>query len=27
LGKQVKFFIIAYACHYSLQGLKGVFGL
>lgn len=27
LGKQVKFFIIAYACHYSLQGLKGAFGL
>ena len=27
LGKQVKFFMIAYACHYSLQGLKGVFGL
>ncbi len=27
LGKLVKFFIIAYACHYSLQGLKGVFGV
>ena len=27
LGKQVKFFIIAYACHYSLQSLKGVFGV
>ena len=27
LGKQAKFFMIAYACHYSLQGLKGVFGL
>ena len=27
LGKQVKFFIIAYACHYSLQGLKGAFGV
>ena len=27
LGKQVKFFMIAYACHYSLQGLKGVFSL
>ncbi len=26
-GKLVKFFIIAYACHFSLQGLKGVFGL
>ncbi len=27
LGKQVKFFMIAYACHYSLQGVKGVFGV
>ena len=27
LGKLVKFFIIAYSCHYSLQGLKGVFGV
>ena len=27
LGKQVKFFMIAYACHYSVQGLKGAFGL
>ncbi len=27
LGKQVKFFMIAYGCHYSLQGLKGVFGV
>ena len=27
LGKQVKFFMVAYGCHYSLQGLKGVFGL
>lgn len=27
LGKLVKFFIIAYACHHSLQGLKGVFGV
>ena len=27
LGKQVKFFMIAYACHYSLQSLKGAFGL
>lgn len=27
LGKQVKFFTVAYACHYSLQGLKGAFGL
>ena len=27
MGKQVKFFMVAYACHYSLQGLKGVFGL
>ena len=26
-GKLVKFFIIAYACQYSLQGLKGAFGL
>ena len=27
LGKQVKFFMVAYACHYSVQGIKGVFGL
>ena len=27
LGKQVKFFMVAYGCHYSVQGLKGVFGL
>ena len=27
LGKQVKFFMIAYGCHYSVQGLKGVFGV
>lgn len=27
LGKQVKFFTIAYGCHYSVQGLKSVFGL
>ncbi len=27
LGKQVKFFIVAYACFYGLQGLKGAFGL
>ncbi len=27
MGKQVKFFMIAYACHFSLQGLKGVFGV
>ena len=27
LGKQVKFFMVAYACYYSLQGLKGVFGV
>ena len=27
LGKQVKFFMIAYACHYSLQGIKGAFGV
>ncbi len=27
LGKQVKFFMIAYACHYSVQGLKGAFGV
>ena len=27
LGKQVKFFMIAYACHYSVQGLQGVFGI
>lgn len=26
-GKLVKFFMIAYACHYSLQGLKVAFGL
>ena len=27
LGKQVKFFMISYACHNSLQALKGVFGV
>ena len=27
LGKQVKFFMIAYACHFSLKGLKDVFGV
>ena len=27
LGKQVKFFMVAYGCYYSVQGLKGVFGL
>ncbi len=27
MGKQVKFFMIAYACHYSLQGLKDAFSL
>ncbi len=27
LGKQVKFFVVAYACLYSVQGIKGVFGL
>ena len=27
LGKQVKFFMIAYACDYGLQWLKGAFGL
>ena len=27
MGKLVKFFIIAYACHLSLQGLKGFFGV
>ena len=27
LGKQVKFFMVAYGCFYSVQGLKGVFGL
>ena len=27
LGKQVKFFMIAYGCHYSVQGLKVAFGL
>lgn len=27
LGKQVKFFMVAYACRYSLAGLKEVFGL
>lgn len=27
MGKMVKFFIIAYACHLSLQNLKGVFGV
>ena len=27
LGKQVKFFTVAYACFYSVQGIKGVFGL
>ena len=27
LGKQVKFFMVAYGCHYSVQGLKGIFGL
>ena len=27
LGKQVKFFMIAYGCHYSVQGLKGIFGV
>ena len=27
MGKLVKFFIIAYACHFSLQGLKGAFGV
>ena len=27
LGKQVKFFMVAYGCHYSVQGLKGVFGV
>ena len=27
MGKLVKFFIIAYACHFSLQSLKGVFGV
>jgi membrane protein YqaA with SNARE-associated domain len=27
LGKQVKFFMIAYACHYSLKGLKDAFGV
>ena len=27
LGKQVKFFMVAYACHYGIQGIQGVFGL
>ena len=27
LGKQVKFFLIAYACQYSLQNLKGILGV
>ena len=27
LGKQVKFFMVAYGCYYSVQGLKGVFGV
>ena len=27
LGKQVKFFIVAYACFYSLKGLKDAFGV
>ena len=27
LGKQVKFFVVAYGCLYSVQGLKSVFGL
>ena len=27
LGKQVKFFTVAYACFYSVRGLKDVFGL
>ena len=27
LGKQIKFFMVAYGCYYSVQGLKGVFGL
>ena len=27
LGKQVKFFMVAYACYYSLQGVKGALGL
>ncbi len=27
LGKQVKFFMVAYACHYSLKGLKSAFGV
>lgn len=27
LGKQVKFFMVAYGCLYSVQGLKNVFGL
>ena len=27
LGKQVKFFMIAYACHYSVRGLKDVLGV
>ena len=27
LGKQVKFFMVAYGCYYSVQSLKGVFGL
>ncbi len=26
-GKQVKFFMVAYACLYSVQGLKGAFGV
>lgn len=26
-GKQVKFFMVAYACRYSLSGLKDLFGL
>lgn len=27
LGKQVKFFMVAYGCHYGVQGLKSVFGV
>ena len=26
-GKQVKFFMVAYACHYGLTGLKNAFGI